>query len=158
MLTVREEENMKRLMHFELHRLCHLMDHQIASMGGDEHELTKAQCRILHFLNDNRGKDIFQRDIEDRFKIRRSTVSVMLSSMESRGYIKRLSVEQDARLKKIVLTQKASALDDQIKENIESYDRLLTEGLNEQELAQFFDVIDKIRRNIEKKERTDRTE
>ena len=146
---------MPRLVNFEIHRLCHLMDRQTEDSDNEKPELTRAQCRVLHFLNENRGKDIYQRDIEERFKMRRSTVSVMLSTMECRGYIKRVCVEQDARLRKIAVTEKAKALDDKIKHMIESYNAMLIQGISEQELGAFFAVLDRIRSNIENNERSE---
>ena len=61
----------------------------------------------INYFYENRDRDIFQKDFEEKFSIRRSTASNMLKLMEKDGYIKRVSVENDARLKKIVLTDKA---------------------------------------------------
>ena len=61
----------------------------------------------IRYFYENRNKDIFQRDFETRFSIRRSTATNMLKLMEKNGLICRVSVESDARLKKIVLTEKA---------------------------------------------------
>ena len=60
----------------------------------------------INYFYENRDRDIFQKDFEEKFSIRRSTASNMLKLMEKDGYIKRVSVENDARLKKIVLTDK----------------------------------------------------
>ena len=61
----------------------------------------------IHYFYDNREKEIFQRDFEQRFSIRRSTASNILKTMEQNGFIQRVSVESDARLKRIILTEKA---------------------------------------------------
>lgn len=144
---------MKRRLVFEIKQLYHLVEHPLESMKQDGCGLTKAQGGIIHFLSVNSGRDVFQRDIEDEFKIRRSSVSVLLSSMESAGYIERQSVEQDARLKKIVLTEKAIALDNSVRDMFDRYDTVLAENISEKELAVFYGVIDKIKQNIENKER-----
>ena len=47
---------------------------------------------------------VYQRDLENHFFVRRSTVSKVLRLMEEKGMIERLSVHDDARLKQIVLT------------------------------------------------------
>lgn len=141
---------------FEIKQLYHLMEHCLEEMSRDSCVLTKAQGALIHFLSVNSGRDVFQRDIEDQFKIRRSSVSALLSTMESQGYIERRSVEQDARLKKIVLTEKAVAVDNSIKEMFDSYDDALTENIPENELAVFYGVMDKIKSNIENKERNGR--
>ena len=49
-------------------------------------------------------QDVFQKDIEREFNIRRSTATVLLQNLELNGYIIRQPIEQEARLKKILLT------------------------------------------------------
>ena len=61
---------------------------------------------ILKYLEHTKDRPVYQRDIERQFHLARSTVTTMMKSLEGRGYIKRQSVESDARLKKIVLTEK----------------------------------------------------
>ncbi len=52
---------------------------------------------IIGFLAEHQNEDIFQKDIETNFSIRRSTVSNMLKLMEQKGFITRESVSGDAR-------------------------------------------------------------
>ena len=61
---------------------------------------------ILSYLFWHRDEPVYQRDIEREFSITRSTVTNILQLMERKGYITRQSVEQDARLKQLVLTEK----------------------------------------------------
>lgn len=103
----------------------------------------------IGWFYDNRGKDIFQRDFEERFSIRRSTASKMLSLMEKNGLIERVSVEQDARLKKIVLCDRAVELHRKITAEINEREARMCRGIDEQELECFFSVIDKIKNNLE---------
>lgn len=59
----------------------------------------------------NAGKrEIYQRDVEKNFSIRRSSVTSLLKKLEDKQYITRESVEGDARLKQIVLTPRALKL------------------------------------------------
>ena len=59
---------------------------------------------ILGYLCHNSSEDVYQRDIEREFAVTRSAVTAIVKSMENNGYIKRIEVEHDARLKKIVVT------------------------------------------------------
>ena len=72
----------------------------------------------IAYFYENRGNNIFQKDFEEKFSIRRSTASVILKNMEQKGLIMRVSVESDARLKKIVLTEKAIEIHKKILKNI----------------------------------------
>ena len=60
---------------------------------------------IMRYLYENRKKDIFQKDIEKFFSIGRSTVTNIIQILEKKGYVRRESVEYDARLKKVILTE-----------------------------------------------------
>ena len=66
-----------------------------------------SQGYIIKFLSENLEVDIFQKDIEKRFKVRRSTVTSALNRMEKAGLVKRESVAHDSRLKKISLTEQS---------------------------------------------------
>ena len=68
-------------------------------------DVTAMHGWILAYLYQYQDREIFQRDIERAFSITRSTVTNILQLMEKKGYIRRMSVPQDARLKRLVLTE-----------------------------------------------------
>lgn len=114
-------------------------------------ESTGVHGWALRYFYENRDKDVFQRDFELRFSIRRSTATNMLKLMEKNGIIHRVPVDYDARLKKIVLTEKAVAIHKKATQNIEMLESSLKEGISQQELSVFFNVVDKIKNNMEVK-------
>ena len=101
------------------------------------------------FIISKDGEDVFQRDLEEEFFIRRSTATNILQLMERNGFIIRQPVDYDARLKKLVLTEKAVALHKQIEKNIDETERAATKGISKQELATFLAVIDKMKKNLD---------
>ena len=105
----------------------------------------------IKYFYDNREKDIFQRDFEERFSIRRSTASKMLGLMEKKGLIERQSVSSDARLKKIVLTERAARLHEKITQDILDREKRLLAGVSPEKLEIFYEVIDTIKANLEVK-------
>ena len=100
----------------EVHRLEKLMARQrgYSAAHQDADRQTGMHGYLLRYLYENQERDVFQRDIEKAFSISRSSVTVTLQLMEKNGLIRRESVVQDARLKRIVLTQKAKDLHQQI--------------------------------------------
>ena len=83
---------------FQIRTLSHLVKRtvdQAAFDGVDDHP-TGVQGWIIGYLYRNRDKEVFQRDIQEQFSIRRSTVTGILQLMEKNGLITRSSVEQDA--------------------------------------------------------------
>ncbi len=103
----------------------------------------------IAYFYENRKRDIFQKDFESHFSIRRSTASVILKTMEQKGLISRISVEDDARLKKIVLTEKAVDIHKRITKEIEAREKRLRVGLSKEELEVFFRVMQKLAANME---------
>ncbi len=103
----------------------------------------------ISYFYDNSGKDIFQKDFEAEFSIRRSTASNILKTMEQNGFIKRVSVESDARLKKIVLTEKAVNIHKAVLNNINKREERLKKGLTENEVNTFLKIADKLMANME---------
>ena len=66
----------------------------------------------------NNDKDIYQKDLEKKFSVTRSTASKVVKLMVQKGLIVREEVESDARLKKLILTEKALNMHEAIKSDI----------------------------------------
>lgn len=113
-------------------------------------DMSMSNSWLIMYLYDHRDEDVFQKDVELEFSIRRSTSSSIISLMEKKGYIERVSVEQDARLKKLVLTTKALEQCDMITKNMNDFEKSLIEGISKDELNVFFSVLDKIVANIKR--------
>lgn len=99
------------------------------------------------------GKDVYQRDFEDKFGITRSTASKVLRLMEKKGLIERVSVSHDARLKKIVPTERSLEIGRIIKSDNEKMELLLKEGFSREELDRLYGYLDRIHKNIENAEK-----
>ena len=68
--------------------------------------------------------------------------------MEEKDLIRREAVYRDARLKKITLTEKALEINKIVQGDLEEANRIATKDLSEEEIAQFFAVMEKIRNNL----------
>jgi DNA-binding MarR family transcriptional regulator len=103
---------------------------------------------IIGYLADHESKDIYQKDLESYFSITRSTASKVLRLMEEKGLIQRQAVACDARLKKIILTDKAWKLHILMKEDLERMERTLTKGFMKEELLTLQAYIQRMKENI----------
>lgn len=112
-------------------------------------DLTGTNGWVIGYIARNMDRDVFQRDLEAEFSIRRSTASKILQLMERKGFIKREAVPYDARLKKLVLTEKALEIHAKSTRDIEEFEEKLSKGLTEEEINTFLAIIDKIKHNIE---------
>ncbi|MCM1165933.1 MAG: MarR family winged helix-turn-helix transcriptional regulator [Lachnospiraceae bacterium] len=104
------------------------------------------------------GRDVYQRDLENNFGITRSTASKVLGLMEKKGLIERVSVSHDARLKKIVPTEKSLEIGRIIKEDNEKMELLLKKGFSPKELEQLYGYLERIQSNLESAEKVGRRE
>lgn len=130
-----------RLLHNQLQKR---MEYQKSQNEYDCGDLTRMQRFTLGFLHHNSHREIYQKDLEAEFAISRATASNMLAVMERKGLIKREPVIHDARLKKVVLTERARKLHSQIKLDIMATEELLTKGLDEddkEKLHQYLDIM-----------------
>lgn len=134
----------------EVHRLERLMTRQrgCSAAHQDADRQTGMHGYLLRYLYENQKRDVFQRDIERAFSISRSMVTVTLQLMEKNGLIRRESVAQDARLKRIVLTQKARDLHRQIEADIMAFESNLARGISEEEQEVFLRVAKKMQENL----------
>ncbi len=95
-----------------------------------------------------RGGEVFQKDIETEFVIRRSTATGILNLMEKNGLIVRVPVERDKRLKSLVLTDKAIKVHEKVMDEISAIEDLLVRGLSAEEIADFECTLRKIKNNL----------
>ena len=136
---------------YEINTLEHLIGRKIVGIvqANNFGDITMMQAWIMQFLYENREKEVYQKDIEKHFCITRSTVTSILQLMEKKGYIRRVSVMKDARLKRILLTEKAIAIQKQNSFEIhQSFERTLREGLSDEELDVFFHCIEQMKKNL----------
>ena len=116
---------------------------------GNRDELTGMQSFIIRYLYINESEEIFQRDIEKNFNIRRSTATVILQRMEKRELIEKVNVSYDARLKRLELTSKALKVNMNIEQDIESFEAKMRQGISDEHILIFMETIKKIISNIE---------
>lgn len=134
----------------EIHMLHHAVSRYLAynakAYGIDE--ITMMHGWILKYLYENRDREIFQKDIEKTFSIGRSTVTSLIQLLEKKGYIQRESVAQDARLKRVFLTEKGIKNNESIKRMFNKMNEAIEKDIDEKELDVFFRVCDKIKKNL----------
>lgn len=118
----------------------------IGSLTG----LTPSQCRIMGFIMDNGDKPVYQKDIEAEFNIRRSTATRLLQAMEHKNLIMREPEENDGRLKRIRLTNKAMERSREVLDRISCIERQLVEGITAEEIKVLHSVCQRIRQNAER--------
>ena len=123
----------------EIRVLSKYMGRYLDDIHGIDCMLSGPQGLILIYLCEN-DEEIYQKDIEKYFNIRRSTATGLLNSLEKNGYITKEPVENDKRMKKIKATEHAYS----------TLEKIMLDGIDEKEVKQFRDTISKMTLNLVK--------
>lgn len=138
--------NLGGLIHKVAHKMKREIDHANQKLG-----VSGAQGRIIGYVRcESKNRDVFQKDIEEHFELRGSSVTSTLQNLEKMGFIVRESIPTDQRLKRIVLTKKALDIHNQITKNIEQVEKEALSSINKEEEQLLSDLLKRILNNIEK--------
>lgn len=137
--------NLGGLIHKVAHKMKREIDHANQKLG-----VSGVQGRIIGYVRcESKNRDVFQKDIEEHFELRGSSVTSTLQNLEKMGFIVRESIPTDQRLKRIVLTKKALDIHNQITKNIEQVEKEAFSSINKEEQL-LSDLLKRILNNIEK--------
>lgn len=114
-----------------------------------DEDATIVHCWILKYIEKMEPENVFQKDIEKKFGIAKSTVTSTLKLMEKKNLIKRETVTYDDRLKKISLTEKGRRVNESMREGTIIAEEHIRKGITAEELDTFFSVLGKIKKNAE---------
>ena len=149
--NMEQEKNQERRLAYTL-RMIHNKTKQVihkSSPKFDKSPGTQLQGGILGFLYLHREEQIYQKDIEKEFRISRATATNTLQVMERNGFIVRKTLDKDARLKRIQMTEEAMWHHRQIEAHIDMMDRRMVQGMSREEVAELYRLLDIVMKNLE---------
>ena len=116
-----------------------------------KNKVTNTQSLILNFIYDNYqlDKKVYQKDIEDFFEIRRSTVCEILNVMEKNKLIKRVVSQIDLRQKEIILSENGIVYLQELKNDIDYLKLVIERNITDYEREIFCLVLEKMKNNLE---------
>ncbi len=138
------------LIGYEIKKMSHSVKRAITKTALCKDEGIKPfHMEVIAFVGGN-NDPVFQRDIEKKYDLKRATVSLGLDDMEKKGLINRVAVKNDARLKQIILTDKATELFEHAQKAIMEVESYLVQGLEQEEIDTVIRVFNKIEENAKK--------
>lgn len=145
----------RRMLGFELRGLNNLIKSVVCRYKQEEDgaPLTQFQAGIMGYLFHHQDQPVYQKNIEEEFKVSGATASNTLQVMEKNGFIKRSSVDTDGRLKRITMTETACRRHSMVEEHMQEMDRRMLQGMSEQEQEELFRLLRIIRANLEELDR-----
>ena len=138
---------MNRYIGYEIKDINNLLTRRIFLMYKNNNKIiTPIQYKIIDYLLIN--EKAYQKDLEKKFNLRRSTISGILKTMEKNNLILK---ETNNRINEIFLTVDIKKEIKIIKEQMINLETELKKNITNEELENFFIVIDKIKENITEK-------
>ena len=129
----------------------HLMVQKEAKRCGIEF-MGGPQGQVIRFLEHREHEQELTliKDIEQELNITKSVASNLVKRMVQNGLVELEVSPSDKRAKFVHLTEKSRSQINQIKSFFDRIDRSLLEGISEENLAIFEEVLDKLQANVEK--------
>ncbi len=112
--------------------------------------LTGTQVQIIHYLANTNKDNVYQKDIEQEFNIRRSTTTNILKTMEKDDLVIRRSSKNDSRLKRIILSDKSKEIQDTVDKFMDENDQKILSTLGTLERRSFVHALKKIPQKLKK--------
>ena len=114
------------------------------------HHINFTQVQILHYLLDNKDKEVCQKDFEAFLGLNKASISGSLDSLEDKDLIKRTPSKEDGRKKIITLSETFMKQQETVTQTFNMLDEQLINTIEEEEINNFFITLDKIRDNLKK--------
>lgn len=110
--------------------------------------LTEGQPKILYILRRNDG--LVQKDLADYCGIRQSTLTVLLTKLETQGYIRRevCYISGGKRAFKILLTNEGHIMADRLETVVDELEAKCFEGFSEKERELLLSMLTRVEGNI----------
>ncbi len=133
----------------EIKKIDSLIVRKIISYNkNSNYQLTPVQIVIIKYLVKNKNNIVYQKDIEKKLGLRKSTISGILSTMIKNGIITRTESTTDLRSKEIRLSDKGLELDKKIKKKAIEFENLLQNNIDPKDLEIFYKVTNQIQKNL----------
>lgn len=129
----------------------HLMVQKEAKRCGIEF-MGGPQGQVIRFLDyrEESEQAVLIKDIEQELNITKSVASNLVKRMVQNGLVELEASPSDKRAKFVRLTKKSRSQMKQIKSFFDRIDRSLLEGVSEEKLAIFEEVLERLQANVEK--------
>lgn len=136
----------------QIGKLIHMVDVKLKrniDLLAAQYNLTSIQFIAMECIYlESQGKEVFQRDLEKALDVRRSTISNGLGILEKKGYVRRESVHEDARLKKLLLTSAGLQVYQDFKKHLEQVEAEGFQMLSQEELCVLTELLERLCKSL----------
>ena len=112
-------------------------------------DITPMHARIIVTIYKS-SEPLCQKDLESSMSCNKSTMSSIVSTMEKNGLLTRENSKYDSRINYLILTEKGLDMVEFLKKDRKLMDKVMLEGISDEECIVFSQIVDKIRKNLER--------
>jgi DNA-binding MarR family transcriptional regulator len=120
----------------------------ISNIEFKEYDLTKGQYLYLVRICENPG--IIQEKLAEMIKVDRTTAARAIKKLEINGFIEKKEDKHNKKIKKLFPTGRGKNVYPFIKREHNYSNIVALEGLSEREIETIFNLLQRVRKNIEK--------
>jgi len=120
----------------------------ISNIEFKEFDLTKGQYLYLVRVCENPG--IIQEKLAEMIKVDRTTAARAIKKLEMSGFIEKQDDEKNKKIKRLYPTEKGETVYPFIKREHDYSDQVALEGFSESEVETIFNLLQRVRKNVEK--------
>jgi len=132
---------------FRIKRLNDVM-HARANAVLSEYGLTFAQMKVLMFLKKRSGNRCLQKELEETFCVRHSTMTGIIKRLCAKGFATSEVDRSDRRMRNIGLTEKGANLAEQVDETHNAARKTLLRGFTEEQIRTLSGLLDAVYGNL----------
>lgn len=119
----------------------------ISNIEFKEIHLTKGQYLYLVRIYENPG--IIQEKLAEMLKVDRTTVARAVQKLEIQGFIERKDDASNKKLNRLHTTEQGDQVYAFLKREADHTDRVALDGFSEEEKAALFQLLHRVRKNVE---------
>ena len=134
--------------------LGHLIGKNASKYHGKHDKKSMTKFMSIDYIYDRslENKETYAKDIGKHFGLNKSTTSEMIKSLQSEGMIEMIVDSNDARLKKLVLTNNALNLVKQERTLFEEFYSQVTNNLTKEEIETYINISKKMIENLKEED------
>lgn len=133
---------------------CGQLCKQRMDQNLQNYDVTQAQAHvILYLIEAERQGEVYQKNLEKRFRIKAPTVNGIVERLEEKGFLTRAPGQRDGRCRRLHVTEKGRQLEREIHQRIAETEALMVQDFTEEERQMLHALLRRLRANLKEGER-----
>lgn len=112
--------------------------------------LNVTQMQIMTYLFKHEKEETCQKDLESETHLKKASITGAIDALEEMGLVERVQAKEDKRRNIIKFTPYAKKEKQGIVSVYDLLNKVIVKGLTQEEIESFFNVIEKMKNNLEK--------